>query len=88
MHAAWDSYLEKRSSGLSFLHNSHPSCTGLDLEEYKMLDYDIFMVHSIVTSRVLLSIFGAKLYKFQSVPRALALLPTSELTLQLVKCVC
>lgn len=86
MHAAWDSYLEKRSSGLSFLHNSHPSCTGLDLEEYKMLDYDIFMVHSIVTSRVLLSC--AKLYKFQSVPRALALLPTSVLTLQLVKCVC
>lgn len=53
-----------------------------------MLDYDIFMVHSTVTSRVLLSIFGAKLYKFQSVPRALALLPTSVLTLQLVKCVC
>lgn len=64
MHAAWDSYLEKRSSGLSFLHNSHPSCTGLDLEECKMLDYDIFMVRFIITSRVLLNIFGAKLYKF------------------------
>lgn len=47
VHVAWDSYLEKRSSGRSFLHNSHPSCTGLDLEEYKMLNYDKFMVQHL-----------------------------------------
>lgn len=37
-HAASDSYQEKRSSGPSFLRNSHPSCTGSDLQEHKIVN--------------------------------------------------
>lgn len=41
VHAAWGSYLETRSSDLSFLHNSPPNCTGLDLEEKKKVNHDM-----------------------------------------------
>lgn len=44
-HVAWDSYQEIRSSGPSSQHNSHPSCTGSDLEWEEK--HDIYSVTKI-----------------------------------------